>query len=129
MLLNTGTRIVPSSHGLLTTVGYQIGESAEAVYCLEGSVAIAGALVQWLRDNLEMIGSAAEVETAAREAGDNGGVYIVPAFSGLYAPHWRMDARGVVAGLTRFANRAHFCRAALEASAYQTRDVLEAMVR
>ena len=126
MLLNTGTRPVQSAHGLLTTVGYQISGEAP-VYCLEGSVAIAGALVQWLRDNLGLIRSAPEVEDLARTVDDNGGVYIVPAFSGLFAPYWRADARGVVAGLTRFVNKGHIARAVLEANAYQTLDIMEAM--
>ena len=126
MLMNTGGEIVPSQHGLLTTLGYKLGD-APAVYALEGSIAIAGALVQWLRDNLGLIATSAEVEELARAAGDNGGVYIVPAFSGLFAPYWRSDARGVIAGLTRYANKGHIARAALEATAYQTREVLDAM--
>ena len=126
MLLNTGTEPVQSAHGLLTTVGYQIS-GEKPVYCLEGSVAIAGALVQWLRDNLGLIASAAEVETLARTVDDNGGAYIVPAFSGLFAPYWRSDARGVIAGLTRYVNKGHIARAALEANAYQTLDIMEAM--
>ncbi len=127
MLLNTGTEAVPSDQGLLTTLGYQL-EGSPAVYALEGSIAIAGAGVQWLRDNLRMIDSAPEVETLAREVEDNGGAYFVPAFSGLFAPYWRTDARGVFAGLTRYVNRHHIARAVLESTAYQTRDVLEAMV-
>ncbi len=126
MLLNTGPRPVPSRHGLLTTVGYRFGRGP-AVYALEGSIAITGALVQWLRDNLGLIEKAAEVETYARQVPDAGGVYIVPAFSGLFAPYWRSDARGVIVGLTRHTDKRHLCRAALEATAYQTRDVLEAM--
>jgi glycerol kinase len=126
MLMNTGGEIVPSRHGLLTTLGYKLGD-APAVYALEGSIAIAGALVQWLRDNLGLIASSAEVEELARGVADNGGVYIVPAFSGLFAPYWRSDARGVIAGLTRYANRGHIARATLEATAYQTREVLDAM--
>ncbi|MBS1195320.1 MAG: glpK [Actinobacteria bacterium] len=126
LLLNTGERPVPSRHGLLTTVAYQV-EGRPAVYALEGSVAIAGAGVQWLRDNLRMIASAAEVEELAGSAPDNGGVYFVPAFSGLFAPYWRPDARGVIVGLTRFADRRHLARAVLESTAYQTRDVLAAM--
>ncbi len=126
MLLNTGPDPVTSQNGLLTTVAYQVG-SHPAAYALEGSIAIAGALVQWLRDNLEIIESAPEVEALARSVEDNGGVYFVPAFSGLFAPHWRSDARGVIAGLTRFVNRGHVARAALEATAFQTREVLEAM--
>ncbi|MFN8097054.1 MAG: glycerol kinase GlpK [Dermatophilaceae bacterium] len=126
MLLNTGTEIVPSSNGLLTTVCYRLGD-APAVYALEGSVAVTGSLVQWLRDNLGLIASAPEIETLARTVADNGGTYVVPAFSGLFAPHWRPDARGVIVGLTRFVNRGHIARAALEATAYQSLDVLEAM--
>jgi len=126
LLLNTGGRPVRSRYGLLTTVAYRFG-SSPACYALEGSIAVTGALVQWLRDNLGLIHASAEVETLARTVEDNGGVYFVPAFSGLYAPYWREDARGVVAGLTRFANRGHLARAALEATAYQTRDVVEAM--
>jgi glycerol kinase len=126
MLLNTGTRPKYSKNGLLTTVCYKFG-SKPAVYALEGSVAIAGALVQWLRDNLKIIGSSSEIEKLARTVEDNGDVYFVPAFSGLYAPHWRQDARGIIAGLTRFANSGHIARAALEATAFQTRDVLDAM--
>ena len=126
MLLNTGTQPVPSAHGLLTTVGYQIS-GEKPVYCLEGSVAIAGALVQWLRDNLGLISSAPEVEALARTVDDNGGAYIVPAFSGLFAPYWRSDARGVIAGLTRYVNKGHIARAVLEANAYQTLDIMEAM--
>jgi glycerol kinase len=126
LLLNTGTEPVHSAHGLLTTVGYQIS-GEKPVYCLEGSVAIAGALVQWLRDNLGLITSAPEVETLARTVDDNGGVYIVPAFSGLFAPYWRSDARGVIAGLTRYVNKGHLARAVLEANAYQTLDIMEAM--
>jgi glycerol kinase len=126
MLLNTGTKIVPSDSGLLTTLGYKIGADA-ATYALEGSIAITGALVQWLRDNLGLIESSSEVESLAKSVEDNGGVYFVPAFSGLFAPHWRSDARGVIAGLTRYVNKGHIARASLEATAYQTREVLEAM--
>lgn len=126
MLLNTGNELVPSRSGLLTTVGYKLG-SAPAVYCLEGSIAITGALVQWLRDNLNLIEKADDIEPLARSVEDNGGMYIVPAFSGLFAPYWRSDARGVMVGLTRFINRGHMARAALEATAYQTREVLDAM--
>lgn len=126
LLMNTGARKVPSTHGLLTTVGYQV-EGCDPVFALEGSVAVTGSLVQWLRDNLEMISSAHEVEDLAASAPDNGDVYLVPAFSGLFAPHWRPDARGVIVGLTRFAHKGHIARAALEATAYQTREVLEAM--
>ena len=126
MLLHTGREIIHSDSGMLTTVAYQIG-GEPAQYALEGSVAIAGAGVQWLRDNLGLIDSAAEVEALAATVENNGGVYFVPAFSGLFAPWWRDDARGVIAGLTRFADRGHLARAVLEATAYQTRDVLEAM--
>ncbi len=126
LLMNTGTEPVPSRCGLVTTVAYKLGD-APAAYALEGSIAVTGALVQWLRDNLGLIGASAEVETLAASVPDNGGVYVVPAFSGLYAPYWRADARGVIAGLTRFATSAHIARAALEAAAYQTRDVLAAM--
>jgi glycerol kinase len=126
MLLNTGTKIVPSKSGLLTTLGYLFGEGP-AVYALEGSIAITGALVQWLRDNLGLIRSSAEVEDLARSVDDNGGIYFVPAFSGLFAPYWRSDARGVIAGLTRYVNKGHLARAALEATAFQTREVLDAM--
>jgi len=126
LLMNTGTKAVPSNAGLITTVAYQLG-SAEPCYALEGSIAITGALVQWLRDNLGLISSSGEIEALAREAQDNGDVYFVPAFSGLYAPHWKESARGVIVGLTRYANRSHIARAALEATAFQTREVLEAM--
>jgi glycerol kinase len=126
LLLNTGHTPVPSHHGLLTTVGYQIRGEAP-VYCLEGSVAIAGALVQWLRDNLGLIATAPEIEDLARSVEDNGGAYIVPAFSGLFAPYWRADARGIIAGLTRFVHKGHIARAVLEACAYQTLDIVEAM--
>jgi glycerol kinase len=126
MLLNTGEAIVPSKQGLLTTVAYKMGKSP-AVYALEGSIAIAGALVQWLRDNLGIINTSAEVETLANTVEDSGGVYIVPAFSGLYAPYWKDSARGVIAGLTRYATKAHIARAVLEATAWQTREVLDAM--
>jgi glycerol kinase len=126
MLLNTGTEPIPSTSGLLTTLAYPI-EGSPAAYALEGSVAIAGAGVQWLRDNLKVISSAPEVESLARSVDDNGDVYFVPAFSGLFAPYWRSDARGVIAGLTRYATAGHLARAVLESTAYQTRDVLEAM--
>ena len=126
MLLNTGEAIVPSKNGLLTTVAYKMGESP-AVYALEGSIAIAGALVQWLRDNLGIINTSAEVETLANTVEDSGGVYVVPAFSGLYAPYWKDSARGVIAGLTRYATKAHIARAVLEATAWQTREILDAM--
>jgi glycerol kinase len=126
LLMHTGTTPMPSRHGLLTTVAAQLG-GAPATYALEGSIAITGALVQWLRDNLGLIRDSAEVEALANTAPDNGGVYFVPAFSGLYAPHWRADARGIIAGLTRFAHRGHLARAVLEATAYQTLDVVQAM--
>ncbi|MFZ6018888.1 MAG: glycerol kinase GlpK [Chloroflexota bacterium] len=126
MLLNTGTKPVPSKSGLLTTLGYKIGNQP-AVYCLEGSIAITGALVQWLRDNLKMIENSKDIEGLARTVEDNGGIYFVPAFSGLFAPYWRSDARGVIVGLTRYINRGHIARAALEATAFQTREVLDAM--
>jgi glycerol kinase len=126
MLLNTGEKPVPSKSGLLTTLGYKIGDQ-NAVYALEGSIAITGALIQWLRDNLEMIQSSAEVETLARSVEDNGGIYFVPAFSGLFAPYWKSDARGAIVGMTRYVTKGHIARAALEATAYQTREVLHAM--
>jgi glycerol kinase len=126
MLLNTGTKAVPSKSGLLTTLGYKIGDQP-AVYALEGSIAITGALVQWLRDNIGLITSSAEVEALAATVEDNGGVYFVPAFSGLFAPYWKNDARGVIAGLTRYVNKGHIARATLEATAWQTREVLDAM--
>ena len=126
MLMNTGERPVPSTAGLVTTVAYQLGDEPPH-YALEGSIAIAGALVQWLRDNLGLIAKSADVEALARQVQDNGDVYVVPAFSGLFAPYWQDTARGVIVGLTRYANRSHIARAALEAVAYQTRDVLEAM--
>lgn len=126
MLINTGTTPVVSSHGLLTTVAYQLGD-APAVYALEGSIAVTGSLVQWLRDNLQLISSSDEIEGLARSVEDNGGVYFVPAFSGLFAPYWRSDARGAIIGMTRYTNRGHIARAALEATAFQTREVLDAM--
>jgi glycerol kinase len=126
LLLNTGNEAVQSKSGLITTVGYKIGDQAP-VYCLEGSIAITGALVQWLRDNLKMIKAAPEVEELAKSVDDNGGCYIVPAFSGLFAPYWKSNARGVVAGLTRYVTAGHIARAALEATAYQSREVAEAM--
>jgi glycerol kinase len=126
LLLNTGAEAKISQAGLITTVAYKFGD-APAAYALEGSIAITGALIQWLRDNLRLVENAAEASALAAQVSDNGGVYIVPAFSGLYAPHWRADARGVIAGLTRFADRRHICRAALEAAAYQTCDVVTAM--
>ncbi len=126
MLLNTGNEPVPSENGLLTTVCYKIGEQA-TVYALEGSIAVTGSLVQWVRDNLRMIGSAPEIEELAKKVEDNGGAYFVPAFSGLFAPHWRPDARGALVGLTRYVNRNHIARAVLESTAFQTREVLDAM--
>lgn len=126
MLMNTGTKITPSNFGLLTTVAYQFGNEP-VNYALEGSVAITGALVQWLRDNLGLIEKSSDIETLANSVEDNGGCYFVPAFSGLYAPYWKADARGVIAGLTRYVNKAHIARAALEATAFQTLEVLEAM--
>jgi glycerol kinase len=126
MLLNTGEKPIHSENGLLTTLGYKIGDES-AVYCLEGSIAITGALVQWLRDNLGLIEKSADVESLARTVEDNGGIYFVPAFSGLFAPYWRSDARGAIVGMTRYVNKGHIARATLEASAYQTREVLEAM--
>lgn len=126
MLMNTGTKPVLSKCGLLTTVAYRLGEEP-ARYALEGSIAITGALVQWLRDNLGLIQSSAEVERLAKTVADNGGVYFVPAFSGLYAPYWKDNARGVIVGLTRYANKGHIARAALEATAFQVREVAEAM--
>ncbi|MET8680226.1 glycerol kinase GlpK [Streptomyces sp. NPDC004647] len=126
LLLNTGNRPVPSKNGLLTTMGYQLG-GEQPVYCLEGSIAITGALVQWFRDQLGIITSADEIETLAASVDDNGGAYIVPAFSGLFAPYWRSDARGVVTGLTRYVTKAHLARAVLEATSWQTREVVDAM--
>ena len=126
MLINTGTELVHSKSGLLTTVGYKIGDN-DAIYCLEGSIAITGALVQWLRDNLKLIKAAPEVEELAKSVDDNGGLYIVPAFSGLFAPYWKSNARGVFAGLTRYVNAGHIARATLEATAFQSREIVEAM--
>lgn len=126
LLLNTGTERVRSEHGLLTTVCYQLGDAAP-VYALEGSIAVTGSLVQWLRDNLGLITSAAEIEPLARSVDDSGGAYFVPAFSGLFAPYWRADARGALVGLTRYVNSGHIARAALEATAFQTREVVDAM--
>jgi len=126
LVLNTGTTPVPSKSGLITGLGYKIGDQP-AVYMLEGSIAITGALVQWLRDNLKMISSAPEIETLARTVEDNGGAYFVPAFSGLFAPYWRSDARGVIAGLTRYVNAGHIARATLEATAWQSKEVVDAM--
>ena len=127
-LMNTGPEPVASTAGLVTTVAYRL-DGRPPAYALEGSIAITGALVQWLRDNLGLIGASSEIEGLARSVEDNGGVYVVPAFSGLYAPHWRDDARGLIIGLTRYANKGHIARACLEATAYQTREVLEAMER
>ncbi len=126
MLMNTGETPVTSTAGLLTTLGYKIGKQ-KAVYALEGSVAVTGALVQWLRDNLGLVQKSEDVEALAQTVTDNGGIYFVPAFSGLFAPYWRSDARGAIVGMTRYVNKGHIARAALEASAYQTREVLEAM--
>ena len=126
VLLNTGTEQVMSKNGLLTTVCYKIG-SADTVYALEGSIAVTGSLVQWIRDNLGMIGSAPEIEGLAASVEDNGGCYFVPAFSGLFAPYWRSDARGAIVGLTRYVNKGHLARAVLEATAFQTREVIDAM--
>ncbi|CAN5678345.1 glycerol kinase GlpK [soil metagenome] len=128
MLLNTGTNIVPSHAGLLTTVCYQLG-AARPIYALEGSVAVTGSAVQWLRDQLGIISQASDIEPLANSVPDNGGVFFVPAFSGLYAPHWRADARGCIVGLSRFNDKGHLARATLEAICYQTRDVLDAMVK
>lgn len=126
LIFNTGEEIVHSKNGLLTTLGYKLGD-AKPHYALEGSIAVTGSLIQWLRDNLGIINSAPEVETLATTVDDNGGVYIVPAFSGLFAPYWRPEARGVIVGLTRFVNKGHIARAALEATAFQTREVLDAV--
>ncbi|GAB3163527.1 glycerol kinase GlpK [Myceligenerans halotolerans] len=126
MLLNTGTEKIPSKHGLLTTVCYKIGD-ADAVYALEGSIAVTGSLVQWLRDNLGLFADSPDIEYLAGKVEDNGGAYFVPAFSGLFAPYWRSDARGALVGLTRYVNRNHIARAALEATAFQTREVVDAM--
>ncbi|KXK14415.1 MAG: glycerol kinase [Chloroflexi bacterium OLB14] len=126
MLMNTGDKPVQSKAGLLTTLAYKIGNQ-KPVYALEGSIAIAGALIQWLRDNMELIQSSGQVEALAKSVEDNGGIYFVPAFSGLYAPYWKSDARGVIVGLTRYVNKGHIARASLEATAYQTREVLDAM--
>jgi glycerol kinase len=126
MLLNTGTEKVPSENGLLTTVCYKIGDAA-AIYALEGSIAVTGSLVQWLRDNLGMFTDSEDIEWLARKVEDNGGAYFVPAFSGLFAPYWRPDARGALVGLTRYVNKNHIARAALEATAFQTREVMDAM--
>jgi glycerol kinase len=126
LVLNTGTSPVPSNNGLITGVGYKIGDQ-DAVYMLEGSIAITGSLVQWIRDNIGLIKSAPEIEDLAKTVDDNGGVYFVPAFSGLFAPYWKGDARGVIAGLTRYVNKGHIARAVLEATAWQTKEVVDAM--
>jgi glycerol kinase len=126
LIFNTGTEIIHSKNGLLTTLGYKLGD-AEPHYALEGSIAVTGSLIQWMRDNLGIISSASEIETLARTVDDNGGAYFVPAFSGLFAPHWRADARGALVGLTRFVNKGHIARAALEAIAFQTREVIDAV--
>jgi glycerol kinase len=128
LLLNTGEKIVYSNSGLLTTPAYKIG-SQPAVYALEGSIAIAGSLIQWLRDNLGLIKKAPEIENLAKSVNDNGGLYFVPAFSGLFAPHWRSDARGIMVGLTHFINKGHIARAALEACAFQTKEIFDAMAK
>lgn len=128
MLLNTGTEIVQSRHGLLTTLGYKVSDEP-AVYALEGAIAVTGSLVQWLRDNLNIINTAPDVENLARTVKDNGGIYFVPAFSGLFAPYWRNDARGAIVGMTRYVNKGHLARAVLEATAYQTREVADAMYK
>ncbi|MFC7217902.1 glycerol kinase GlpK [Streptomyces polyrhachis] len=128
LLMNTGDKIVNSYNGLLTTVGYRIGDEAP-VYALEGSIAVTGSLVQWMRDQMGLISTAAEIETLALSVEDNGGCYIVPAFSGLFAPYWRDDARGVVTGLTRYVTKAHIARAVLEATAWQTREICDAMTK
>ena len=127
LLVGTGTEIVRSDHGLITTVAYRIGDE-QARYALEGSIAVTGSLVQWLRDNLGIIETSQDVERLAGSVDDNGGAYFVPAFSGLFAPYWRPDARGALVGLTRFVNKGHIARAALESTAFQTRDVIEAVV-
>ncbi|WP_193103676.1 glycerol kinase GlpK [Brachybacterium sp. FME24] len=127
MLINTGEDLVRSENGLLTTVAYKIGDN-KAIYALEGSIAVTGSLVQWVRDNLGLIKEAPEIEDLAKKVDNNGGLFIVPAFSGLFAPHWRSDARGAMVGMTRFHNKNHIARAALEATAFQTREVLDAMV-
>ena len=126
LIVNTGEKIVHSTNGLLTTVAYRLGDEP-ARYALEGSIAVTGSLVQWLRDNLGIINHASEIEKLALSVDDNGGAYIVPAFSGLFAPYWRPDARGAIVGLTRFVNKAHLARAALESTAFQTREVLDAV--
>ncbi|MGO2822676.1 MAG: FGGY family carbohydrate kinase, partial [Brachybacterium tyrofermentans] len=127
MLINTGEDLVRSENGLLTTVAYKIGDN-KPVYALEGSIAVTGSLVQWVRDNLGLIKDAPEIEDLAKKVDDNGGLFIVPAFSGLFAPHWRSDARGAMVGMTRFHTKNHIARATLEATAFQSREVLDAMV-
>jgi glycerol kinase len=126
LIFNTGTEIIHSKNGLLTTVGYKLGD-APVHYALEGSIAVTGSLVQWMRDQLGLIKNASEIEDLAKTVKDNGGAYFVPAFSGLFAPYWRSDARGALVGLTRYVNKGHIARAALEAIAYQTREVLDAV--
>ena len=126
LLLNTGEKIIHSKHGLLTTVAYKIRDE-KAKYSLEGSIAIAGSSVQWFRDNFGLIKNSSEIETLAKSVPDNGGVYFVPAFSGLFAPYWRSDARGIIAGLTHYINKNHIARAILESTAFQTKDIFEAM--
>ncbi|MGH2674531.1 MAG: FGGY family carbohydrate kinase, partial [Actinomycetota bacterium] len=126
LLLNTGTEAVPSKSGLITGVGYKIGDQP-TMFMLEGSIAITGALVQWLRDNIGLISKSPEIEDLAKTVEDNGGVYFVPAFSGLFAPYWKSDARGVIAGLTRYVNKGHIARAALEATAWQSKEIVDAM--
>ena len=126
MLINTGEEAIPSENGLLTTVAYKLGDQ-KPIYALEGSIAVTGSLVQWLRDNLGLISDAPQIEALAKTVDDNGGAYFVPAFSGLFAPYWRSDARGALVGLTRFVNKGHIARATLEATAYQTREVVDAM--
>ncbi len=128
MVMNTGDKLINSYSGLLTTVGYQIGDQ-KPVYALEGSIAVTGSLVQWMRDQMGLISTAAEIETLALSVEDNGGAYFVPAFSGLFAPYWRSDARGVIAGLTRYVTKAHLARAVLEATAWQTREIADAMTK
>jgi glycerol kinase len=128
LLMNTGEKPIASKAGLITTVAYKMAKE-KACYALEGSIAVTGSLVQWLRDNLNLIGSSSEIEKLANDVEDNGGVYFVPAFSGLYAPHWNERARGTIIGLTRYVNRAHIARAVLEATAFQTREVLDAMTQ
>jgi len=127
MLYNTGEEPVQSTHGLLTTVGYQLGKDAPVVYALEGSIAVAGSAVKWLRDNFGIISAASDMDKLAKTVPDTGGIYFVPAFSGLFAPRWREDARGVIVGLTQYTNKAHLARATLEAVCFQTREVLDAM--